>query len=95
MSVTKYTLSLNIEIWKYFQFLLVLFECLIVLFVLTTQSREYVGFATLPEQMQRKSVKRGFEFTLMVVGKSLRAGGGGGGGRRLGNELGEGVGLGL
>ncbi|XP_041455462.1 septin-5-like isoform X3 [Lytechinus variegatus] len=33
-------------------------------------SREYVGFATLPEQMQRKSVKRGFEFTLMVVGET-------------------------
>ncbi|XP_030848317.1 septin-2-like isoform X3 [Strongylocentrotus purpuratus] len=32
--------------------------------------REYVGFATLPEQMQRKSVKRGFEFTLMVVGET-------------------------
>jgi septin 7 len=29
----------------------------------------YVGFANLPNQVFRKSVKRGFEFTLMVVGK--------------------------
>lgn len=32
--------------------------------------RDYIGFATLPEQVHRKSVKRGFEFTLMVVGES-------------------------
>ncbi|XP_071790182.1 septin-5-like isoform X2 [Asterias amurensis] len=32
--------------------------------------REYVGFATLPDQVHRKSVKKGFEFTLMVVGES-------------------------
>lgn len=32
--------------------------------------RDYsIGFATLPEQHYRKSVKRGFQFTLMVVGK--------------------------
>uniref|UniRef100_A0AAR2JS06 Septin n=1 Tax=Pygocentrus nattereri TaxID=42514 RepID=A0AAR2JS06_PYGNA len=30
----------------------------------------YVGFANLPNQVYRKSVKRGFEFTLMVVGES-------------------------
>ncbi|KAI1904551.1 hypothetical protein AGOR_G00006800 [Albula goreensis] len=30
----------------------------------------YVGFANLPSQVYRKSVKRGFEFTLMVVGES-------------------------
>ena len=30
----------------------------------------YVGFANLPNQVHRKSVKKGFEFTLMVVGKS-------------------------
>jgi len=29
----------------------------------------YIGFASLPNQVYRKSVKRGFEFTLMVVGK--------------------------
>ena len=29
----------------------------------------YVGFANLPNQVYRKSVKRGFEFTLMVVGR--------------------------
>lgn len=32
--------------------------------------RDYIGFATLPEQIHRKSVKRGFDFTLMVVGES-------------------------
>uniref|UniRef100_A0AAY4AS03 Septin n=1 Tax=Denticeps clupeoides TaxID=299321 RepID=A0AAY4AS03_9TELE len=30
----------------------------------------YVGFVSLPNQVYRKSVKRGFEFTLMVVGES-------------------------
>ncbi|KAH8394089.1 hypothetical protein KR215_004969, partial [Drosophila sulfurigaster] len=34
------------------------------------KDRDYIGFATLPEQVHRKSVKRGFEFTLMVVGES-------------------------
>ena len=29
----------------------------------------YVGFVNLPNQVYRKAVKRGFEFTLMVVGK--------------------------
>lgn len=33
-------------------------------------SRDYIGFATLPEQVHRKSVKRGFDFTLLVVGES-------------------------
>lgn len=31
----------------------------------------YVGFANLPNQVYRKAVKKGFEFTLMVVGKLL------------------------
>ena len=31
----------------------------------------YVGFANLPNQVYRKSVKRGFDFTLMVVGKCV------------------------
>ncbi|KAL1915594.1 uncharacterized protein VTP21DRAFT_6718 [Calcarisporiella thermophila] len=30
----------------------------------------YVGFANLPNQVHRKSVKKGFEFTVMVVGES-------------------------
>lgn len=34
------------------------------------ETPEYVGFANLPNQVHRKSVKKGFEFTLMVVGKS-------------------------
>uniref|UniRef100_H3B688 Zgc:63587 n=1 Tax=Latimeria chalumnae TaxID=7897 RepID=H3B688_LATCH len=33
-------------------------------------SAGYVGFANLPNQVHRKSVKKGFEFTLMVVGES-------------------------
>ena len=32
----------------------------------------YVGFANLPNQVFRKSVKRGFEFTVMVVGRRLQ-----------------------
>lgn len=28
----------------------------------------YVGFANLPNQVYRKAVKKGFEFTLMIVG---------------------------
>lgn len=31
----------------------------------------YVGFASLPNQVYRKSVKRGFEFALMVVGELM------------------------
>uniref|UniRef100_A0A3Q3WN15 Septin n=1 Tax=Mola mola TaxID=94237 RepID=A0A3Q3WN15_MOLML len=31
---------------------------------------DYVGFATLPNQLHRKSVKKGFDFTLMVAGES-------------------------
>uniref|UniRef100_A0A8C4Q4I9 Septin-7 n=1 Tax=Eptatretus burgeri TaxID=7764 RepID=A0A8C4Q4I9_EPTBU len=30
----------------------------------------YVGFANLPNQVYRKSVKKGFEFTLMIVGEA-------------------------
>uniref|UniRef100_A0A3B4FU65 Septin-5-like n=1 Tax=Pundamilia nyererei TaxID=303518 RepID=A0A3B4FU65_9CICH len=32
--------------------------------------KEYVGFATLPNQLHRKSVKKGFDFTLLVAGES-------------------------
>lgn len=31
----------------------------------------YVGFANLPNQVYRKAIKKGFDFTLMVVGKFL------------------------
>lgn len=44
-----------------------------VLFFIQFASLEtpgYVGFANLPNQVHRKSVKKGFEFTLMVVGES-------------------------
>ena len=30
---------------------------------------EFIGFATLPDQVHRKAVRRGFDFTLMVVGQ--------------------------
>lgn len=33
-------------------------------------AREVVGFATLPNQIHQKAVRRGFEFTLMVCGES-------------------------
>jgi len=32
----------------------------------------YVGFANLPNQVYRKAVKKGFEFTIMIVGKFLK-----------------------
>ncbi|XP_054481183.1 septin-5-like isoform X2 [Anoplopoma fimbria] len=34
------------------------------------QDKEYVGFATLPNQVHRKTVKKGFTFTLLVAGES-------------------------
>uniref|UniRef100_A0A087YG48 Septin n=1 Tax=Poecilia formosa TaxID=48698 RepID=A0A087YG48_POEFO len=34
-----------------------------------SEDKEYVGFATLPNQLHRKSVKKGFDFTLMVAGE--------------------------
>ncbi|RKP21059.1 hypothetical protein ROZALSC1DRAFT_27499 [Rozella allomycis CSF55] len=32
----------------------------------------YVGFSNLPNQIHRKSVKKGFNFTMMVVGRDIR-----------------------
>lgn len=40
-------------------------------FSVSLQEKEYVGFATLPNQVHRKSVKKGFDFTLMVAGEPL------------------------
>ncbi|KAK9761415.1 Cell division control protein 3 [Basidiobolus ranarum] len=37
---------------------------------LKKQLNDYVGFANLPNQVHRKSVKKGFQFTFMVVGES-------------------------
>ncbi|TWW75066.1 LIM domain kinase 1 [Takifugu flavidus] len=37
---------------------------------LPDQDKEYVGFATLPNQVNRKAVKKGFMFTIMVAGES-------------------------
>jgi septin 7 len=34
----------------------------------------YVGFANLPNQVHRKSVRKGFQFTVMVVGASHQNG---------------------
>lgn len=36
----------------------------------TNMARDVVGFATLPNQIHKKAVRRGFEFTLMVCGES-------------------------
>lgn len=36
----------------------------------TSSNVSYVGFGNLPNQVHRKFVKKGFEFTLMVVGES-------------------------
>uniref|UniRef100_A0A673CBW6 Septin-type G domain-containing protein n=1 Tax=Sphaeramia orbicularis TaxID=375764 RepID=A0A673CBW6_9TELE len=38
--------------------------------IFLSQEKQYVGFATLPNQVHRKSVKKGFDFTLMVAGES-------------------------
>ena len=38
---------------------------------LGTKLDGYVGFDTIQEQIRKKSLKRGFEFNLMVVGESL------------------------
>ncbi|KAK3508404.1 hypothetical protein QTP70_028164, partial [Hemibagrus guttatus] len=47
--------------------------CLVFGFVPQQQKNleGYVGFANLPNQVYRKSVKRGFEFTLMVVDSEI------------------------
>ena len=41
-----------------------------------TKLEGYVGFDTIQEQIRRKSLRKGFEFNVMVVGEW---GGGGGG----------------
>ena len=33
------------------------------------KEEECIGFATLPDQIHRKVIKKGFHFTIMVVGK--------------------------
>ncbi|XP_069507744.1 septin-1-like isoform X1 [Ambystoma mexicanum] len=38
--------------------------------VAATSKDSYVGFCTLPNQVHRKSVKKGFDFTLLVAGES-------------------------
>lgn len=42
----------------------------VLFFKIDGSGRDYIGFATLPDQVHRKSVKKGFDFTLMVVGES-------------------------
>ena len=37
---------------------------------MSQEDDEVIGFASLPEQVHRKALKRGFDFTLMVVGES-------------------------
>ena len=43
---------------------------MLLLFLYSWQNERLIGFATLPEQVHRKSVKKGFDFTLMAVGES-------------------------
>lgn len=54
-----YIFVLENAVWKSISHLLV-----------SEKDRDYIGFATLPDQVHRKSVKKGFDFTLMVVGES-------------------------
>lgn len=44
--------------------------CFVVVGFRNNFDRDYIGFATLPEQVHRKSVKRGFDFTLLVAGET-------------------------
>ena len=39
---------------------------------LGTKLEGYVGFDTIQEQIRKKSLKRGFEFNLMVVGRAMK-----------------------
>ncbi len=41
---------------------------------LSTKLNGYVGFDTIQEQIKKKSLKRGFELNLMVVGKDMIVG---------------------
>lgn len=54
-----------------FQFYCACTSALLVCFTLQSAKgmEGYVGFANLPNQVFRKSVKKGFEFTIMVVGR--------------------------
>ncbi len=38
---------------------------------ITKELDGYVGFANFPNQVYRKAIKKGFEFTLMVVGECI------------------------
>lgn len=55
----------------FFLFIVLIFGFFVIKHFLFPVDRDYsIGFATLPEQHYRKSVKRGFQFTLMVVGET-------------------------
>lgn len=62
-------LILIIKISKLF-WILYVDSCMCCLQFSGLETPGYVGFANLPNQVHRKSVKKGFEFTLMVVGES-------------------------
>ena len=36
---------------------------------LSTSAQQFVGFGMLPDQVYNKAVRKGFEFSLMVVGR--------------------------
>lgn len=55
---------------SYFEYVTCVTVCIVTVFQFSNpETPGYVGFANLPNQVHRKSVKKGFEFTLMVVGK--------------------------
>jgi septin family protein len=41
-----------------------------LVFCFSSKPEGYVGFGSLPDQVYRKAVRKGFEFNLMVVGES-------------------------
>lgn len=56
------------QAWKTYTWILKKKEILISIILNLQEDDEFIGFATLPDQVHRKAVKRGFEFSFMVVG---------------------------
>lgn len=70
---TLSSLKLQLSLHSFSMSLVTIGENQPTMFIFDPQQQKnlegYVGFANLPNQVYRKSVKRGFEFTLMVVGE--------------------------
>lgn len=58
------------NVWWIYLFIIIFLHLVILCGLQFTQPDlpGYMGFANLPNQVHRKSVKKGFEFTLMVAG---------------------------